>query len=93
MTTFKIITVIFMLLSWFESAGYNIATILTGLGIGIGIGSLGIALTAQKTLENVFGAFTLYSAKPIKPGDFYKFGDLVGTLEEIGLRSTRIRNT
>jgi MscS family membrane protein len=91
MTTFKIITVIFMLLSWFESAGYNIATILTGLGIGIG--SLAIALTAQKTLKNVFGAFTFYSAKPIKPGDFYKFGDLVGTLEEIGLRSTRIRNT
>jgi len=87
MTTFKIITVIFMLLSWFESAGYNIATILTGLGIG----SLAIALAAQKTLENVFGAFTLYIAKPIKPGDFCKFGDVVGTVEEIGLRSTRIR--
>ncbi|PKI17981.1 mechanosensitive ion channel family protein [Colwellia sp. 12G3] len=87
MTTFKIITVIFMLLSWFESAGYNIATILTGLGIG----SLAIALAAQKTLENVFGAFTLYIAKPIKPGDFCKFGNVIGTVEEIGLRSTRIR--
>jgi len=87
MTTAKIIVVIVILLDWFESAGYNIATILTGLGIG----SLAIALAAQKTLENIFGAFTLYVAKPIQAGDFCKFGDIIGTVEEIGLRSTRIR--
>jgi MscS family membrane protein len=87
MTTLKIIIVIIMALSWFNSAGYNIATILTGLGIG----SFALALAAQKTLENVFGAFTLYIAKPIQPGDFCKFGDVIGTVEEIGLRSTRIR--
>lgn len=86
-TTLKIIIVLLVLLNWFDSAGYNIATILTGLGIG----SLAIALAAQKTLENVFGAFTIYIAKPIKPGDFCKFGDIVGIVEEIGLRSTRIR--
>lgn len=87
MTTLKIIVVLLIALNWFESAGYNIATILTGLGIG----SLAIALAAQKTLENVFGAFTIYIAKPIQPGDFCKFGDVYGTVEEIGLRSTRIR--
>ena len=85
--TLKIIVTLLMILSWFESAGYNIGTILTGLGIG----SLAIALAAQKTLENVFGAFTIYVAKPIQPGDFCKFGDITGTVEEIGLRSTRIR--
>ncbi|MBU2871147.1 mechanosensitive ion channel domain-containing protein [Colwellia sp. E2M01] len=87
MTTAKIIVVLLILLNWFESAGYNIATILTGLGIG----SLAIALAAQKTLENIFGAFTIYVAKPIQAGDFCKFGDITGTVEEIGLRSTRIR--
>lgn len=80
-----VITIVFLL--WLESAGYNMATILTGLGIG----SLAIALAAQKTLENVFGAITLFVARPIKPGDFCRFGDTVGTVEEIGLRSTSIR--
>ena len=86
-TTLKIVAVIGVGLSWFDNAGFNISTIVTGLGIG----SLAIALAAQKTLENVFGAFTLFFARPIKPGDFCKFGTISGTVEEIGLRSTRIR--
>jgi len=86
-TTLKIVAVISVGLSWFDNAGFNISTIVTGLGIG----SLAIALAAQKTLENVFGAFTLFFARPIKPGDFCKFGTISGTVEEIGLRSTRIR--
>ncbi|MCW8931666.1 MAG: mechanosensitive ion channel family protein [Gammaproteobacteria bacterium] len=86
-TILKIVVVIIIILSWFEKAGYNVATILTGLGIG----SLAVALAAQKTLENVFGAFTLYLAKPIQAGDFCQFGNVSGTVEEVGLRSTRIR--
>lgn len=86
-TSLKILVVIIIALNWFQNAGFNITTILTGLGIG----SLAIALAAQKTLENVFGAFTLFIARPIQPGDFCKFGDITGTVEEIGLRSTRIR--
>jgi MscS family membrane protein len=86
-TTLKIVAVISVALSWFDNAGFSISTILTGLGIG----SLAIALAAQKSLENVFGAFTLFFARPIKPGDFCKFGTISGTVEEIGLRSTRIR--
>jgi len=86
-TTLKVIAVIIVALNWFDNAGYSISTILTSLGIG----SLAIALAAQKTLENVFGAFTLFFARPIKPGDFCKFGTISGTVEEIGLRSTRIR--
>ncbi|MDO3388320.1 mechanosensitive ion channel family protein [Gilvimarinus sp. SDUM040013] len=83
----KIFIVILAVLFWLDNAGYNMATVLTGLGIG----SLAVALAAQKTLENVFGAFTLYIARPIKPGDFCRFGDVVGVVEEIGLRSTRLR--
>lgn len=86
-TTIKFIIIIGFLLSWLADAGYNITTIMTGLGIG----SLALALAAQKTLENVFGAFTLYITRPIKPGDACRFGDIFGTVEEIGLRSTRIR--
>ncbi|WP_020210208.1 mechanosensitive ion channel family protein [Gilvimarinus chinensis] len=86
-TTLKVIIIIFAVLFWLESAGYNMATVLTGLGIG----SLAVALAAQKTLENVFGAFTLFIARPIKPGDFCCFGNVVGTVEEIGLRSTVLR--
>lgn len=86
-TTAKVMAIIVLILSWLNDAGYNLTTVLTGLGIG----SLAIALAAQKTLENVFGAFTLYIARPIKPGDFCKFGEYTGTVEEIGLRSTRIR--
>lgn len=86
-TTLKVIIIIFAVLFWLESAGYNMAAVLTGLGIG----SLAVALAAQKTLENVFGAFTLFIARPIKPGDFCCFGNVVGTVEEIGLRSTVLR--
>jgi ABC-type multidrug transport system fused ATPase/permease subunit len=58
---------------------------------GLGVGSLAVALAAQKTLENVIGAITLYSARPVNPGDLCRFGDIVGVVEEIGLRSTLIR--
>jgi MscS family membrane protein len=50
-----------------------------------------VALAAQKSLENFFGAITLYSSKPVRIGDFCRFGDRVGTIEEIGLRSTLVR--
>jgi MscS family membrane protein len=86
-TIVKVLVVIFAVLLWLQNAGYNMATILTGLGIG----SLAIALAAQKTLENIFGAFTLFVARPIKLGDFCRFGPIVGTVEEIGLRSTMLR--
>lgn len=86
-TTLKIIMVIVIILNWFSDAGFNITTIVTGLGIG----SLAVALAAQKSLENVFGAFTLFIARPIKPGDMCKFGSTRGRVEEIGLRSTKIR--
>lgn len=86
-TIVKIVVIILAILFWLDNAGYNMATILTGLGIG----SLAVALAAQKTLENVFGAFTLYIARPIQPGDFCRFGNVLGVVEEIGLRSTRMR--
>ena len=86
-TILKIVLVTIIALFWAESAGYNMSTVLAGLGVG----SLAIALAAQKTMENVIGAVTLYTARPVKAGDFCRFGNVTGTVEEIGLRSTTIR--
>jgi MscS family membrane protein len=63
----------------------------TGLVAGLGVGGLAVALAAQKSLENLFGGLTLIVDQPVHVGDFCRFGDRVGTVEDIGLRSTRIR--
>lgn len=62
-----------------------------GLLAGLGIGGLAVALAAQKSVENLFGGVTLIADQPVRVGDFGKFGDAVGTIEDVGLRSTRIR--
>lgn len=64
---------------------------LTPVLAGLGLGGLAIALAARPTLENIIAGFTLFADKPIRIGDFCKFGQQHGTVEEIGLRSTRIR--
>jgi MscS family membrane protein len=62
-----------------------------GIIAGLGVGGLAIALAAQPTIENLIGSLNLFVDKPIRVGDFCKFGDGVGTVESIGIRSTRIR--
>ena len=59
---------------------------------GLGVGGLAVALAAQRTFANFLGGFLLYLNKPVRVGDFCLFGDgKMGTVEEIGLLSTRIR--
>jgi MscS family membrane protein len=67
--------------------GYPVASLVAGLGIG----GLAVALAAQKTVENLFGAFSIAADEPFREGDFVKIEDFVGTVEEIGLRSTKVR--
>jgi MscS family membrane protein len=67
--------------------GYSVASLLAGLGVG----GLAVALAAQKTVENLFGAFSLAADQPFREGDFVKIEDFVGTVEAVGLRSTRVR--
>jgi MscS family membrane protein len=83
----KIIVFILALLATLSAWGYNTNTIWATLGIG----SLAVALAAQKTLENFFGGVSVIGDRPVLVGDFCKVGDMVGTVEDIGLRSTRIR--
>ena len=74
-------------LLWLEHLGVNAGTILAGMGIG----GLAIALASKQSIENLIGTITLYSAAPIKVGNIGNFGGVRGTVEEIGLRCTRIR--
>lgn len=70
-----------------ERWGYPTSTIIAGVGVG----GLAIALAAQKTIENLFGSISVIMDRPVLVGDFCKFGTQVGTVEDIGLRSTRLR--
>ena len=67
--------------------GLNVTTTLAGLGIG----GLAVALAAQKTLENLIGGISLLLDKAVQVGDFCKIGDRVGTVDDIGLRSLKLR--
>ena len=70
-----------------SALGYPVASLIAGLGIG----GLALALAAQKTVENLFGAFSIGFDQPIREGDYVRIDGAEGTVEAIGLRSTRIR--
>ena len=70
-----------------QSLGYNVSTILQGLGIG----GLAFALAAQDTIANLFGSLVVAIDQPFKIGETVKIGAHTGTVEDIGLRSTKIR--
>ncbi len=64
---------------------------LTPILASLGVGGLALALAARPTLENIIAGLILFTDRPICVGDFCRFGDQAGTVEKIGLRSTRIR--
>ena len=70
-----------------STLGFNMSTALAGLGIG----GIAIAFAAQKTLENLFGGVSVLGDEAIRVGETCRFGDRIGTVEDISLRSTRIR--
>ena len=86
----KSVLTVFMVLGallLIESLGYNVKAILAGLGIG----GLAFALAAQDTLANIFGAIVVAVDQPFRIGETVRIGTNVGMVEDIGLRSTRIR--
>jgi MscS family membrane protein len=85
----KALVVIVGVLAILNTVGFNLTTVLAGLGIG----GIAIAFAAQKTLENLFGGISVLADEVIRVGDSCRFGDRVGTVEDISLRSTRIRTT
>ena len=83
----KAAIVVLAIFSVMGTLGFNLTAPLAGLGIG----GIAIAFAAQKTLENLFGGVSVLGDEVIRVGDICRFGDRVGTVEDISLRSTRIR--
>jgi MscS family membrane protein len=86
-TAAKVVVIIGAFVLWLDNIGFEVTTLVTGLGLG----GVALALAAQKSIEDIFGALTLFTAAPVRVGDFCRFGSRIGTVEEIGLRVTRVR--
>jgi len=85
--TIKIFVAAIAVIVVVQNLGYDATGILAGLGVG----GLALALAAQKTVENLFGGVMVIADQPVRVGDLCRFGSRVGTVEEIGFRSTRVR--
>ncbi len=85
LVSFVLITMLAIVVA--DDVGIPIAPLVAGLGVG----GLAIALAVRPTLENIIGGLTLFADRPVRVGDFCRYGEDVGWVEEIGLRSTRIR--
>ncbi|MDD4968889.1 MAG: mechanosensitive ion channel family protein [Paludibacter sp.] len=70
-----------------NNVGVNVGTLIAGLSIG----GLAFALAAQDTIKNIYGGFTIFTDRPFRIGDRIKVDGFDGFVEEIGIRSTRIR--
>ncbi len=73
----------------FSGFGFNVTALVAGLGVG----GIAVALAAQKTVENVIGGVAVFANQPVRVGDVCRFGDKLGTVEELGLYSTRVRTS
>ena len=83
----KVVLASIAIIGVMQALGFNV----TGLLAGLGIGGIALALAAQKTVENLLGGLTLMADRPVKIGDFCKFGTTSGYVEDFGFRSTRVR--
>ena len=86
--TLKIFVLVVAALVTTQNLGMNV----TGLLASLSIGGLAVGLAAQDTLSNLFGAVAIFADKPFRVGDRVQTDGIDGTVEAIGLRSTRVRN-
>ena len=70
-----------------QNLGYSVSSLLAGLGIG----GAALALASKDTVANIFGSIVIFLDQPFYVGDWIEIGDKEGTVEEVGLRVTRIR--
>jgi small-conductance mechanosensitive channel len=68
--------------------GINISTVVAGLGIG----GVAVALAAQQILGDLFSCFAIFMDKPFRLGDFIQLGSVSGTVERVGIKTTRVRS-
>lgn len=83
----KLVLIAFGGISILNVFGWDVTTGLAALGIG----GIALALGAQKTIENFVGSITIIADQPLRVGDFCKVDGIAGTVEQIGIRSTRLR--
>ncbi|OWK31062.1 Low conductance mechanosensitive channel YnaI [Sphingomonas dokdonensis] len=83
----KILLLVFSIVAVLDTFGIDVTTGIAALGIG----GIALALGAQKTVENLVGSVTVIADRPVQVGDFCRVGDVIGTVEDVGIRSTRIR--
>lgn len=83
----KLLLLAFTVVGVLDTFGINVTTGIAALGIG----GIALALGAQKTVENLVGSVTVIADQPVQVGDFCRVGDVSGTVEDVGIRSTRIR--
>jgi MscS family membrane protein len=85
--TVKVLLLAFSGVGILDTFGINVTTGIAALGVG----GIALALGAQKTVENLVGSVTVIADRPAQIGDAIKVGTVTGTVEDIGIRSTRIR--
>lgn len=83
----KLLVLLLGFFSLLEAMGVHVSALIAGLGVG----GIALALAAQKTVEHLFGGASLVADQPVQVGDFCRFGEQIGTVERIGLRSTQVR--
>lgn len=83
----KTIIWVFALLTALSNLGINVTSLVAGLGIG----GIAVALAAQNILGDLFSSFAIYLDRPFVVGDSIKIKDLIGTVEKIGMKTTRVR--
>jgi MscS family membrane protein len=88
---FRLISIVVLTYIGIYAAGI-VGIPIAPLVAGLGVGGLAIALAIRPTLENIIGGLTLFADRPVRVGDFCRYGDQFGTVEQIGLRSTRVRS-
>lgn len=83
----KVVIVIITLIAIFDLFGFDVTTAIAALGIG----GIALALGAQKTVENLIASLSIISDRPFRVGDVCRFGDRVATVEDVGMRSSKVR--
>ena len=83
----KVLTALVLILLFLQNAGFNVTSLLAGLGLG----GVAVALAAKESLSNFFGGFAVIMDKPFSTGDWIVCNEVEGTVEDIGFRSTKIK--
>jgi MscS family membrane protein len=83
----KVFFVIIGIVLFLQNLGYSVTSLLAGVGLG----GAAIALASKDTLSNLFGSLVIFMDRPFHIGDWIEVGNIEGTVEEVGLRTTRIR--